>query len=79
MMGELLQPTHLLLVLLVALLLFGPRRLPELGRSIGRGLREFKEAVSSDTHEERGTELKAATPAAGQGSTADKQGAPSSS
>lgn len=36
--------TELLLILLVALLLFGPRKLPELGRSLGRGLAEFRRA-----------------------------------
>lgn len=39
-------PTEILVVLVVALLLFGPNKLPELGRSIGRGIREFKEAFS---------------------------------
>ncbi|WP_425435329.1 twin-arginine translocase TatA/TatE family subunit [Marininema halotolerans] len=37
----------LILIILVALLLFGPKKLPELGRSAGRTLREFKNAVSS--------------------------------
>jgi sec-independent protein translocase protein TatA len=38
--------TEIILVLLAALLIFGPKRLPELGRSLGRGMREFKEGVS---------------------------------
>lgn len=37
---------ELLLLLLVALLVFGPKRLPEMGRSLGRGMREFKDSVS---------------------------------
>ena len=37
---------EILLLLLVALLVFGPKRLPEMGRSLGRGLREFKDSVS---------------------------------
>lgn len=38
--------TEILFILLLALLLFGPRRLPELGRTIGRGLSEFRRASS---------------------------------
>ena len=38
----LLSPTHLLLVLVIILLLFGAKRLPELGRSLGQGIQEFK-------------------------------------
>jgi sec-independent protein translocase protein TatA len=37
---------ELLLILVVVLLLFGAKRLPEMGRSLGRGMREFKDAVS---------------------------------
>lgn len=40
------SPWELLLLLVVALLVFGPKRLPEMGRSLGKGLREFKESVS---------------------------------
>ena len=36
------------LTLVVLLLIFGPKRLPEMGRSLGRGMREFKESVTSD-------------------------------
>jgi sec-independent protein translocase protein TatA len=39
---ELFTPVHLLLIGLAALLLFGPKRLPEIGRSLGNGLREIK-------------------------------------
>jgi sec-independent protein translocase protein TatA len=46
--GDILQPTHLLLILVVALLVLGPKRLPEVGRSLGRGLRDFRHALSSD-------------------------------
>jgi sec-independent protein translocase protein TatA len=40
-------PTHLIFILLIALLLFGAKRLPEIGRSLGTGMREFRETVSS--------------------------------
>ena len=37
---------EILILLLVALLVFGPKRLPEMGRSLGRGMREFKDSIS---------------------------------
>ncbi len=48
-MGELLTPTHLVVVLVVALLLFGPRKLPELGKGLGEGLRGFKDGIKGTT------------------------------
>jgi sec-independent protein translocase protein TatA len=39
------NPVHLLFIAAVALLVLGPRRLPELARSLGRGIREFREAM----------------------------------
>jgi sec-independent protein translocase protein TatA len=42
---NILQPTHLIVVLAVALLVLGPKRLPEVGRTIGRGLHDFKNAI----------------------------------
>ena len=44
---------EILILLLVALLVFGPKRLPEMGRSLGRGLREFKDSVSGRDDGER--------------------------
>jgi sec-independent protein translocase protein TatA len=44
--GDILQPTHLIFILAIALLVLGPKRLPEVGRSLGRGLRDFKSALS---------------------------------
>jgi sec-independent protein translocase protein TatA len=41
----LLQPTHIIFVIAIALLVFGPKKLPEMGRSIGNGIREFKESM----------------------------------
>jgi sec-independent protein translocase protein TatA len=38
----------LIVILIVALLVFGPKRLPEIGRSLGRGMREFKESITGD-------------------------------
>ncbi len=39
---------ELLILLLVLLLVFGPKRLPEMGRQLGKGMREFKDSVSSN-------------------------------
>jgi sec-independent protein translocase protein TatA len=41
------SPTHLLLLMLIILLLFGAKRLPEMGRSLGRSIQEFKEGLNS--------------------------------
>ena len=59
-----LGPTEIILLLLLALLLFGARRLPEIGRSLGQGMREFKDSVSgnSPSKSETHTELMSATP-----------------
>ena len=45
MLGDILQPTHLLLILLVVFLVLGPKRLPAAGRSLGQGLREFRASI----------------------------------
>ena len=45
MFEGLFQPTHLLLLLGIALLVFGPKKLPELGKGIGEGIRGFKSAM----------------------------------
>jgi sec-independent protein translocase protein TatA len=52
---------ELIILLVVLLLVFGPKRLPEMGRSVGRGIREFKESVSGN---ERPEEQKANHPPA---------------
>jgi sec-independent protein translocase protein TatA len=45
-------PLEILIVLVIALIVFGPKRLPELGSSLGRGIREFRDTVSGEKHEE---------------------------
>ena len=54
MFGDILQPTHIILILLVALVVLGPKRLPEAGRSLGRGLRDFRAGMSGVQDEARG-------------------------
>lgn len=46
MTDGLLMPSHLIILALIALLLFGPKRLPEIGRSLGLGMRSFREGLS---------------------------------
>jgi sec-independent protein translocase protein TatA len=41
-------PLEIIIILIIALIVFGPKRLPELGRSMGRGMREFKNSLTSD-------------------------------
>lgn len=41
-------PLEIIVVLIIALVVFGPKRLPELGRSLGRGIREFRGSVTGD-------------------------------
>ena len=45
MLDNLFTPMHLLFVLVIALLVFGPRKLPELGKGLGEGLRGFKQGI----------------------------------
>jgi sec-independent protein translocase protein TatA len=51
MFTSILQPTHLLIVLIVALVFLGPKRLPDAGRALGQGLKEFKNSISGE-HED---------------------------
>jgi sec-independent protein translocase protein TatA len=48
-----LQPLHVVLILLVALLIFGPSRLTDIGRSLGSTIREFRSAVKEPTTRDR--------------------------
>jgi sec-independent protein translocase protein TatA len=41
-------PMEIMIVLIIALVVFGPKRLPELGKSVGKGIREFKGSVSGE-------------------------------
>ena len=48
MFEGLLQPMHLLVILAIAMLVFGPKKLPELGKGLGEGIRGFKKAMSGE-------------------------------
>jgi sec-independent protein translocase protein TatA len=57
MFEGLLQPTHLMLIAGIALLVFGPRKLPEFGKGLGESIRTFKSALK-ETPQEQKTEEK---------------------
>jgi len=45
-------PMELIVILVIALIVLGPKKLPEVGRSIGKGMREFKDSLSGDERDE---------------------------
>ncbi len=45
-MGDLFTPMHIIVLLIVALLIFGPKRLPEIGSGLGKSIREFKASMT---------------------------------
>jgi sec-independent protein translocase protein TatA len=49
--------TGLIVILIVALLVFGPKRLPEIGRSLGKGMREFKDSITGSSRDDEQAEL----------------------
>ena len=53
---------ELLILLLVLLLVFGPKRLPEMGRQLGKGMREFKDSVTGDSKDDEDVALPPAEP-----------------
>ena len=56
-MGYFQTPWHIVLLLLIALLLFGGKRLPEIGKSLGHGMREFKDAVTGNSSDDDDAQL----------------------
>jgi sec-independent protein translocase protein TatA len=68
MFTDILQPTHLIFILVIALLVLGPTRLPGAGHALGQGLSEFRSSITG--RHEADADLPAASPAAEQpGST----------
>jgi sec-independent protein translocase protein TatA len=45
-------PLELIVVLVIALVILGPKKLPQMGRSVGKGMREFKDAITGDDHDD---------------------------
>jgi|RhiMethySRZTD1v2_1073278.scaffolds.fasta_scaffold2593496_1 sec-independent protein translocase protein TatA len=56
-------PGEIVILLIVALLVFGPKRLPEMGRSIGKGMREFKTSLTMSDDDDAVPELPVEEPA----------------
>jgi sec-independent protein translocase protein TatA len=51
-------PLEILVVLIIALVVFGPKRLPELGNSLGRGIREFRDTVTGEKRDDDDDDVK---------------------
>jgi sec-independent protein translocase protein TatA len=74
-------PVEIIIVLVIVLLIFGPKRLPDLGRSLGRGMREFKDSVTGkdddkqleERHVEQAAPVAPAAPVATPTTTADEE------
>jgi sec-independent protein translocase protein TatA len=62
-------PLELIIVLVVVLVIFGPKRLPQLGRSLGGGMREFKDSVTGKTKDDEPDQLEADARAHGEADT----------
>jgi sec-independent protein translocase protein TatA len=70
-------PLEIIVVLIIALIVFGPKRLPELGRSLGRGIREFRGSVSGDhDHDDDEPSGQREIPAGDPGPVADEKAEP---
>lgn len=51
MLDGLFQPTHILIIAIICLIIFGPRKLPEFGKGLGEGIRGFKDAMKGQPEE----------------------------
>ncbi|MGI8921835.1 MAG: Sec-independent protein translocase subunit TatA/TatB [Solirubrobacteraceae bacterium] len=58
------NPLHIAFLLVIILLVFGAKRLPEMGRSLGAGMREFKDSITGSSHDEPAAPLTPPPPAA---------------
>jgi sec-independent protein translocase protein TatA len=62
MFEGLFQPMHLLVILILCLLIFGPKKLPELGKGLGEGIRGFRDGLKDNNTKSEATEVKKEEP-----------------
>jgi sec-independent protein translocase protein TatA len=61
MFEGLFQPMHLLVILIIAMLVFGPKRIPELGKALGEGIKGFKDGVKDQSQANTNTTVQNTT------------------
>jgi sec-independent protein translocase protein TatA len=66
-------PLEIIIILVIVLLIFGPKRLPDLGRSLGRGMREFKDSVTGKDSDDEPPRLAEREPAPPEPTPAERQ------
>ena len=67
-------PLEIVIILVIVLLIFGPKRLPDLGRSLGRGMREFKDSVTGkDSDDDEPARLAQSDPAPAEPTPAERR------
>jgi sec-independent protein translocase protein TatA len=66
-------PLEIIILLVIVLLIFGPKRLPDLGRSLGRGMREFKDSVTGKDSDDEPPRLSQTEPAQPEHTPAERQ------
>ena len=67
-------PLEIIIILVIVLVVFGPKRLPDLGRSLGKGMREFKDSVTGkDSDDEQQPQLAQTEPTPAEPTPAERQ------
>ena len=66
-------PLEIVILLVIVLLIFGPKRLPDLGRSLGRGMREFKDSVTGKDSDDEPPHLAQSDPAPAEPTPAERR------
>ncbi len=66
-------PLEIIVILVIVLIVFGPKRLPDLGRSLGRGMREFKDSVTGKDSDDEPPRIASNEPAAAEPTPAERQ------